>query len=332
MARRVPLVLPELHRRNGWYGHSATLKRYAGKHPLSVVKVSIEHGVGMGYGVNRGEYEDFLPLLLCPSLARAQALQRAIGPSPEVRPVGPLILYAQSELELAPVSSRMLAFPPHVVRTRKARYSVPGFIAALRDYGRQFDHVAVCFHHADVLQGNHLPYAEAGLSCVTAGHGLSPRFLPRLRGFIERSDVVVTNDIGTHVFYALALGRAVWLKQQVTDYETTTDYAGVHDRSFVRRLGEALEPEVASPSDEQLECATEFGGFDAHLDRAGLAAMIDDAEARYRATASAARRTARMARLWTRWPASWRFQVRAYARDAVAAPSKTSQTGGPRSS
>ncbi|OAI38754.1 hypothetical protein AYO39_00825 [Actinobacteria bacterium SCGC AG-212-D09] len=318
MASRRPLVLPELHRRNAWYGHSATLKRYAGRHPLSVVKLSIEHGVGMGSGVARGEFEEFLPLCLCASPARARALQRAIGSRPEVLPIGPIILYAKPEFELQPVNSRMLAFPPHAVRSRKARYSVSKFIAMLTDYSRQFDHVVACFHHADVLRGSHLPYAEAGIDCVTAGHGLSPRFLPRLRGFIERSDVVVTNDVGSHVFYALALGRPVWLKQQVTEHETTSDYAGIHDAEFIRSLSEVLQPEVASPTHEQLACAIEFGGFDAHLDRSSLAAMLDDAEHRYRASASSGRRAARMTKLWAQWPWRWRQQLRVYARDSVA--------------
>jgi hypothetical protein len=326
------LVLPELHRRNAWYGHSATLKRYAGKHPLAVLKLSVEHGVGMGYGLDRGEFESFLPLFLCASPARARALQRAIGASPEVRAVGPIILYAQPEFELAPVPSRLLAFPPHAVRARKALYNVSNFIAMLLEYERQFDHVVVCFHHADVLRGSHLPYAEAGLSCVTAGHGLSSRFLPRLRGFVERSDVVVTNDVGTHVFYALALGRPVWLKQRVTEHDTASDYEGVHESDFIRRLSELLGPELSSPSPEQLACATEFGGFEAHLSRISVTAMIDEAEQRYRATASAGRRVARMARLWAGWPSSWRRQIRAYARDSVAEDtSPTLEASGPRS-
>ena len=53
---------------------------------------------------------------------------------------------------------------------------------------------------------------------MTAGHIYDAGFLPRMRAILEGATTVISNEVGSFLFYAVALGRPVWLVDEDVSY------------------------------------------------------------------------------------------------------------------
>ena len=297
----------ELHAANAFYGHAVTLKRYSGFPQRRPLKVVIEHGLPWQPRFWDLDLENPFPLFLCASDERVALLDRMALENKVGVAVGPMISYIPpSAAEEGRPGSRLLLFPAHSSHHLDSRFDSEYFLdQALEPYGG-WD-VSVCLYWRDVLRGAERAYLERGLTCRTAGHMYDPRFLGRLRTIIESADAVVTNGVGTHVIYALALGRPVWHVNQPIEYagepaarlvgpSPPADYVGLQEE--IPRLFAEPSP---GPTEEQLSFGRRVGGLDRVRSPAELRGILDDGERRYRQALPVTRRTLRRGRRMARF-------------------------------
>lgn len=289
LVRDRPLVTRELHQPSAFYGHAEALNRYSGRPRRTRTNVAIEHGVAFTEHVWRLDAEAPVPTFFCASPRRAKRYAEIASSERVAVPIGPMILYAGAEEE-CPVSSaerRLVVFPAHSTHHIDAQYDVRRLAERLLSERREWDEVVVCLYWKDVLRGTHREYETRGLRCVTAGHMYDPAFLPRLHDILASATAVTANEVGTSLFYAVAMNRPVWLADDEVDYLAEPDVLR-RDRSdptewveLTATIRAAFAERRTSVSPEQRTLIDELAGLSKHRSSAEMARLLDEAAERY---------------------------------------------------
>ena len=313
-----PLLTREIHPFNAYYGHDWILKRYAGRPETSVLGASVEHGLTLEDTISDLDRRLLLPTYLTFGSRRARILEHALA-GVETIPIGPMIRYA-SALH-APASEdgvrRLLLLPAHSAQTSVTEFDADAFVAAVRDYGAAFDETVVCLYWKDVLLGRADVYRRHGLRCVTVGHMYDRRFLFRLLDLLRAATAVATNEVGTHVAYAVVTDRPAWIVRQRVDYRHTRGTA--RDQFAATQAFRNEPPELVSTferlfaepglhvSEAQRQFVAELAGV-AHLrSPEDLRAILARAEERYVESVPRRRRARHRATATVR---AWRSRLR----------------------
>jgi hypothetical protein len=202
-----------------------------------------------------------------------------------------MIRYAEALVPAAPLGlrRRVVLFPAHSIDTANAKFDVGEFLQMTAARRADYDETLACLYWRDVQLGRDRDYREAGIGCTTAGHLRSPDFLFRLLEVLRSAQLVITNEPGTHLAYAVLLGVPVWLVPQRVEYATTSrtppevlearGQPGVHERvAQLRRLfGEPVE----SPTEEQLGLIRELTGDDRVRQPEEIREFLERAQAAY---------------------------------------------------
>jgi hypothetical protein len=85
----------------------------------------------------------------------------------------------------------------------------------------QFETIMVCLYYMDIQKGKHKPFKEKGYTIVCNGSRFDMNFISRHRDIIELADVTMSNGIGTHIGYSIALNRPHYYFKQ--NMEQTID-------------------------------------------------------------------------------------------------------------
>lgn len=91
-----PLITPEIHTPNDFYGHATILKHYAQLPQNYAIKAVIEHAAVFSSFFWDVELNARLPVFLCPAFQRVTFLSTKTNKA--LFDVGPLILYAPNYL------------------------------------------------------------------------------------------------------------------------------------------------------------------------------------------------------------------------------------------
>jgi hypothetical protein len=231
LCRDRPLLTPELHASNDFYGHATLLKHYAGLPVQRSLRVAIEHSVTFNDNLWDVDLHTRMAAFLCGSPAMARKFEARRGGQVRAIPIGPLALYAP-RAEVQPRERCLVVFPTHSTHRVRTEFDMAAFLAMIADVGSSYDRVVVCVYWKDVLQGMHLRFRERGLECVSAGHMFDPQFLPRLVGILDRATMVFTNEVGTQILYATLLGKPVWLRRMDVRYVAPQEVLDVDAPQF----------------------------------------------------------------------------------------------------
>lgn len=223
--RTNPFILSE----NYNYGHISAIRNLGGK----IYGSRIEHGVPTSddfTGFDHSHYTKWkrirfqLKRIYTFSETRADVLRKHLQEkkiNTEVIPLGPYILGAdyfyseQKRLELKKKYGRiLLAFPQHSIAEMRIAFETNEFIDHIKRISIDFDSVFVSLHPYDLSQGGNIPYEKAGFIIVCSGLNSNPLFISRQKDLISLADVVVTNSIGTHLGYSIAMGTPCYLLEQ----------------------------------------------------------------------------------------------------------------------
>lgn len=205
----------ELYEPNDYYGHAALLKRYAGYPVEYQIKASIEHGPTITDYVWEKDVTAPLPAIVFPAAYRQSILQQHT--TKPLFSLGTFIAYAEPHVPTemlrqakSELGKTMVVFPYHSTHWLTAHLDVRAFCAAIDKAAKGVDSVLVCLYWKDVLLGRDAEFRACGYECTTAGHMYDPMFLSRLRSILSLADVTVSNQMGTHVGYSIALGVPHW--------------------------------------------------------------------------------------------------------------------------
>jgi hypothetical protein len=305
LAAERPNRTVEIHPFNAFYGHDRILKRYAGRPERRPLAAAVEHGLVVDDTVSSIERRLALPVHLTQSQYRADVVARAI-PGVEAVPIGPMIRYVEALHPPPQLPGRdgVVLFPAHSVHTMDADYDVDELLRRTADYRSAFRDTTVCLYWRDVLLGRDAAYRAAGLACTTAGHMYDPLFLFRLLDILRRAAAVVTNEVGTHVAYAVLVGCPVWIVDQPVAYresaDTPDDQVAALDAFLAAPTTGDLEKLFAAPTDaptpDQRAAIASATGEPHMRTREELARILAGADARYLGERPLARRMVDTAR------------------------------------
>lgn len=143
-----------------------------------------------------------------------EKLMNRAGYTNEVIPLGPIILgarnfYSKSELKniKRKLGKTLLVFPMHSWPGVKNEFDEDELVMEIERLKPLFDTVLVCLYYMDIRNEKHKPFLDKGYTIVCNGSRFDYNFISRHRDIIELSDVTMSNGIGTHIGYSIALNR-----------------------------------------------------------------------------------------------------------------------------
>jgi hypothetical protein len=208
---------------NKCYGNIRAVKNKLGK--AFDKKCMIEHGIYFGKFVI--ENECLIPqitTIYTYSPYRMEAIKEHFpNIDKQIVIVGPYILFAEnfhSSKKMAQLKKQygriLLVFPSHSFPEQPVFFDTESFIAEIEKISSNFDTVFVSLYWLDIKKGFNRMYEKKGYKIVCSGTRSDPYFLNRQRDLIELSDMTMSNALGTHLGYCIALNRPHYLyKQQI---------------------------------------------------------------------------------------------------------------------
>jgi hypothetical protein len=201
-----PAPRTEIFSPNAWYGAARAIQRYCGWPESRPLPIVLPHGVETSaHRIWDAEIANRLPAIYSFPAYRDAVLRNAT--SKAVVPGCSPWLYVDRP---PPASERrtVLLMPAH--SSHRITTSMD-HDRLLRRVAERFggEPVECCMYWRDVQLGHHDAYSARGIPIVTAGHMHDPAFFNRLAAIFARTRLLVTNEFGSHVFYAAAHGVSV---------------------------------------------------------------------------------------------------------------------------
>lgn len=185
--------------------------------------------------------------------------------------VGPYIVYARpyySEDKFRKLKSELgktlLVFPAHSTDNSDISRSQELYLKQIKALSKDFNAVVVNAFWWNIDDPIIHSFESEGYKIVTAGFRDDRNFLSRLRTIMETSDLVVGDGIGTHVGYALSLGKPY----RIIDARSSETVQGVIDDEKLNRQ-KKLQPlflDSSTSVEEQKRGCDFYWGF-SHLRR-----------------------------------------------------------------
>lgn len=117
----------------------------------------------------------------------------------------------------------LLVFPAHPDPSNDTVYDFNEFIQRIEQIKEDFDTVFVSMFWVDILKRKHLFYEKQGYVIVCSGNRSDPYFLSRQRDLIELATMTMSNELGTHIGYSIALDRPHYLFKQKIKLDLTNE-------------------------------------------------------------------------------------------------------------
>lgn len=204
---------------NAFYGFNHLLKKYAGYKDDYKLKFVIDHGVYfLSSFVPPEEYSKNLPMHLVTSKYAKSIIEKTENKI--LCPISLQILYADDYYHKAKfaqekekLGKNLLVFPVHSCEWALASYDNEKFIQEILKIKTEhkFDTVTICLHYLDVLKNKDKNFEGYDFNIVTAGHMLDKNFYSRLKTIIKLSDVAMSNDVGSCLFYSIGLDKPFYV-------------------------------------------------------------------------------------------------------------------------
>lgn len=283
---------PEFYWPNANYGFSSVLKEYAGypaKYPIMAV---IPHGVYLNDSrLFAGELE--VPLRAVLSFPEYRDSLWESTSDKTVVPSAAPFLYALALMQASgwePPAQRegTIVAPQHstaAIDTDTRWGKLAEELAALPE---RFHPITLSLHWQDLERKRDQEFTRRGIRVVCAGHLGDQEFLFRLIHLMSQHRYAASNNVGSHMFYALAMGLPYFLvgRRPTTHitrgYEHLRQHFGVGDGSASERSQELraafavpLADVPDEPTPEQCELADYYLGASRFKSREGLLADLE---------------------------------------------------------
>lgn len=226
----------EGHFSNAWYGHDRAIRNYLNLPMDAHIDGTIEHGPTFDDFICEVDVSDAYSTIFVQGARKRDALRK----NPQYKEktivsVEPYIVYARSFYSSERIEAikkaqgkTLLVFVGHSIPKIDVEFDIDEFIREIERIKEKhcFQSVMICLYWNDIMLGKDKKFKERGYILVTAGHPHDYLFLDRLKSIILIADVTMSNEMGSHVVYCLALGKAHYYFSQLTDY-TVLDRKGI---------------------------------------------------------------------------------------------------------
>ncbi|MRG93440.1 hypothetical protein [Polyangium spumosum] len=214
---------------NAHYGHRTILNRHGGVPDGTPIPGMVEHGWNYDLGAT---HEDILHPFPDPFYVWSERNLRncrKAGGLDHVVPLGAPFLYLpplEETIEAEPGS--LLVMPIHGWERSRVLCDFDQYVQDLAEIERHFRSITVCLYYFEHREERfRRPFEARGYEVVTSGpRDNNPTFLHDLRRLLLRHEYVSTNRAQTATFYALHLGRKVFLHGPAAGVEQRLDPSG----------------------------------------------------------------------------------------------------------
>lgn len=209
------------------FGIGSSLAKYIKSR--KVKKYYLEHGLFFGEFIHEDTLYVNTDYFLVQSPYRKEVLERKFK-SKKIIEIGSYINYAEdyySEEKMKVLKEKfgktLVVFPSHSTSEITSEYDKENLIKEILSiklrYG--FKTIIVCLFYKDVQRNENTEYEKNNFLVVTAGNRFDDNFLSRLKSIIKLSDMTMSNNVGSHIGYCLALGKAHYIYKQEIEVKST---------------------------------------------------------------------------------------------------------------
>lgn len=184
----------------------------------------IEHGVYFGRYVIEHECENQnVNTIYTYGQYRIDVLKNYFGSNfqKKIIPIGPYICYADnfySKRKLISLKEKLgkilLVFPSHTSFEASLDFNYDEWINEIKRCAKEFDTVIISLFWMDIKNGNYKKYLNKGFLLTCNGNRMDYHFLSREKDLIMLADSTMSNDIGTHIGYCIAMEKPHYIYHQ----------------------------------------------------------------------------------------------------------------------
>ena len=221
----------EYYKGNALYGIGKVIKEYCDYDKK--VLGCIEHGVYFGDYINEKEaIKSGLPAVLTYGTVRNDMLRKKKSKK-LIFKIGPYIKYANLLLtddEIKNIKKKngktLLVFPTHSVDRVETEFDYNVFINEIKKFKERYNFktVLVSLYYRDIELEKNKIYEDNGFIVVSNGLKEDYDFLSRQKTFITLSDYTISNSVGTHIGYSVALGIPHTIIKQKMEYKSDSKF------------------------------------------------------------------------------------------------------------
>jgi len=202
MSQELQLETIEKHQWNDFYGNAEILKKYIGLNQISLSNV-IEHAVMLDDNIWHIDKNSIFKTVFVCSDFRKEVYKNSTNKY--IFNIGPMINYVEID-KTKYISSGSIYFLPHSSHELKCNFNFDEIIFELNNLPIDIRPEYVCLYWKDIQYGHHNLFVEKGFKILSAGHIYDKLFLYRLKEIFLNFETIITNELGTHVFFAHQCG------------------------------------------------------------------------------------------------------------------------------
>lgn len=212
------------------YAVKNALKKEFDKHCI------IEHGLHFARYVTSDNYKwvfSEINTIYTFGQYREEVLKEYFGndTSKKIIKIGPYIHFAKdfySDARLKKIKQKigktLLVFPTHSSPENLTSFDYEAWITEIKRCAVNFDTVIISLFWLDINNGNYKHYLQNGFQIACCGNRFDTHFLSREKSLIKLSDMTMSNDVGTHIGYCVALGKPHYIYHQEIKIEYYKEY------------------------------------------------------------------------------------------------------------
>lgn len=260
-----------------FYGFEYTIENYSGV--TRRVFADNEHGLNVGKKESTQKIETDAPLVFTLGQYRTTLLNKTGDYM--ICNIGPYIHYAHSILSQTEIDifkrkfgKTLVVFPSHSIESTEWE-RVSGFDVFIEEYVKKHNikTVIISMFFIDIQKGYHHVYEEKGYEIFCAGHRHNADFLDRQKALLKVADYVVSEGVGTHIGYCLAMNVPVQIYKNDNKLITSNSEEEI-DYNLIENIASSFYDYSDRITEAQIEIGNYYFGLDSLKSREEMREII----------------------------------------------------------
>jgi FkbM family methyltransferase len=116
-----------------------------------------------------------------------------------------------NQIEQAPNAQGTIAFPSHSTHLIDTVFDWESYADTLLTLPAEFQPITVCLYWKDLLLDRQKPFADRGMTVVTAGHMIDPSFTVKFYNLMKKAKYTTSNLVGSFAYYSIEMNIPFFL-------------------------------------------------------------------------------------------------------------------------
>jgi len=232
MSKDIDLVTNDIHIWNDFYGQSSVIKKKIFN--SKTLYSTLEHGVGFDDIIWHIDKNSVFKSSIIFSEFRKMVYKSQT--KNYIFNIGSIINYVELKEKYEQKDS--IYFLTHSTHEINVNVNLQQIINELKILPQTIRPEYVCIYWKDIQRGKHKIFLDNGYKVISAGHMYDKLFLYRLKEIFLNFKILITNELGSHVFHASNCGLEIVVPYNLTSCYFTDKYAL---SNFFDRKNEVIE-------------------------------------------------------------------------------------------